>query len=258
MKLLCIGDVCSPAGVETALHYIPELKKQYDIDCTVVNGENASVSNGLTASDASLLFSAGADVITGGNHTLRQKSLHTVLDENPFVLRPDNIKTEYGGGYALIDKGRYSVAVINLLGQVYIENPKAENPFLAADELINRAKNDGASVIVVDFHAEATSEKRALGFYLDGKVSAFFGTHTHVQTSDIQILPGKTGYVTDIGMTGPVDSVLGVKKDIIISRMRDKKTDKFEFADGKCMISGCVFEIDEKAGHTISVESFCI
>lgn len=258
MRLLCIGDVCSPLGVEKALAYIPKLKKQYAVDCIVVNGENAAEKNGIEPADAALLFSAGADVITGGNHTLRQKSVHTLLDENPFLLRPDNIKSDYGSGYAVIDKGSYSVAVINLLGQVYIENPKAENPFLAADRLIERAKSDNAKVIIVDFHAEATSEKRALGFYLDGKASAVVGTHTHVQTSDIQILPFKTGYITDLGMTGPQDSVLGIKKDIIISRMRDGKTDKFVFADGKCIISGCVFEIDEKTGQTLKAESFCL
>ena len=258
MKLLCIGDVCSPAGVEKALEFIPKLKRQYGIDCTVVNGENSCEFNGITENEVSLLVSAGADVITGGNHTLRHKNIHPVLDENPFVLRPDNIKSDYGSGYAIVDKGNYKIAVINLLGQVYIDNPKAENPFLAADELIKRANEDGATVTVVDFHAEATSEKRALGFYLDGKVSALFGTHTHIQTSDIQILPNKTGYITDLGMTGPADSILGVEKDIIISRMRDGKTDKFRFAGGRCIISGCVFEIDIRTGRTLNAESFCI
>lgn len=258
MKLLCIGDVCSPAGVDKALEFIPKLKKQYGIDCTVVNGENSSDFNGITENEVSLLVSAGADVITGGNHTLRHRSVHPVLDENPFVLRPDNIQSDYGSGYCIVDKGSYKIAVINLLGQVYIDNPKAENPFLAADKLIERAREDGATVTVVDFHAEATSEKRALGFYLDGKASAVFGTHTHIQTSDIQILPRKTGYITDLGMTGPADSVLGIEKDIIIARMRDGKTDKFRFAGGKCIISGCIFEIDQKTGHTLYAKSFCI
>lgn len=258
MTALCIGDVCSPSGVDKALASIPKLKRKYAADCVIVNGENASALNGITENEASLLFSAGADVITGGNHTLRHKSFRTLLDENPFVLRPHNTNADHGSGYVIIDKGRYRVAVINLLGQCFIENPKAENPFTAADRLIAAAKEDNASVIIVDFHAEATSEKRALGFYLDGKVSALFGTHTHVQTSDIQILPGSTGYITDLGMTGPENSVLGIKKEIIIARMRDDIKDKFLFADGNCIISGCVFKIDERTGKTVGAESFCI
>ena len=258
MKILCIGDICSEVGVNKALEFIPKLKKQYSADICIVNGENASEHNGITKSEVSLLFSAGADVITGGNHTLRHKSLHPVLDENPYVIRPHNINSDYGSGYALIDKGRYSVAVINLLGQVYITNPKAENPFLVADRLIQRAKSEGAAAIIVDIHAEATSEKRALGFYLDGKVSAVFGTHTHVQTSDIQILPKGTGYITDLGMTGPKDSVLGIKKEIIIDRMRNGATDKFFFSDGEGIISGCVFDIDEKTALTTDAVSFCL
>ncbi|MCQ2450805.1 MAG: TIGR00282 family metallophosphoesterase [Clostridia bacterium] len=257
MRVLCIGDVCSPAGVQKALKYIPKIKKEKNCDCVIVNGENSSEHNAITENEVSLLFCAGADVITGGNHTLRQQSVHPVLDKNPFVLRPDNIKSDYGSGYCLLDKGRYQVAVINLLGQVYIENPKASNPFLCADTLIKQAKNDGAKIIIVDFHAEATSEKKALGFYLDGVVSAVFGTHTHIQTSDIGILEKGTGYITDLGMTGPENSVLGIKKEIIIDRFRDGKSDKFMFAEGECIISGCIFDIDEKTGLCINAESFC-
>lgn len=258
MRILCIGDVCSDNGVQKSLTYIPKIKRDYGADCVIVNGENSDISNGITPESASLLFSAGADVITGGNHTLRHKILHPLLDENPFLLRPNNIKSDYGSGYALIDKGKYSIAVINLLGQIYIDNPKATNPFVDVDVLIDKAKKDNASAIIVDFHAEATSEKRALGFYLDGKVSAVFGTHTHVQTSDIQILEKGTGYITDIGMTGPKTSVLGVKKEIIISRLKDGTCDKFFFADGESIISGCIFDIDEKTGLCINAESFCI
>lgn len=257
MRILCIGDVCSECGTEKSLKYIPKLKKEYNADCVIVNGENSALSNGITPETASLLFSAGADVITGGNHTMRHQNVHTLLDENPFLLRPNNIESDYGSGYVLLDMGKFSVAVINLLGQVYINNPKASNPFTDADLLIERAKNDNATAIIVDFHAEATSEKRAMGFYLDGKVSAMFGTHTHVQTSDIQILEKGTGYITDIGMTGVKNSVLGVKKEIIVSRLKDGTTDKFLFAEGSAIISGCIFDIDEKTGLCINAESFC-
>ncbi len=256
MRVLCIGDVCSPAGVEKLLNVLPRLKKEYKSDAIIVNGENSAIGNGINNSSASLLFSAGADVITGGNHTLRHREFHPALDENPYLLRPHNLKTDYGSGYALLDMGKFSLAVINLIGQVYLDNIKSENPFLTADTLIARAKQDGANAIIVDFHAEATSEKRALGFYLDGKASAVFGTHTHVQTSDIQILSGGTGYITDIGMTGPCDSVLGVKKEIIISRLKDGTSDKFVFSDTASTVSGCMFEINEKNGHCTAAESF--
>ena len=258
MRILCIGDVCSPGGVQKCLNTFPSLKRQYNADAIIVNGENSAIGNGIDTESANLLFSAGADIITGGNHTLRHQSFHAMLDENPFVLRPHNLPAKYGSGYVLLDMGKYSLAVINLIGTVYLENLKAGNPFTCADELVSLAKSDGANAVIVDFHAEATSEKRALGFYLDGKVSAVFGTHTHIQTSDIQILPKKTGYITDIGMTGPKDSVLGIKKEIIISRLKDGKTDKFVFAEGKCIISGCLFETDNTTGLCVHAESFCI
>ncbi len=258
MRLLCIGDVCSPKGAEFALKMIPKLKRENNCDAVIVNGENSALGNGITKETADILFSAGADVITGGNHTLRHREFHPFLDENPFLLRPDNIDTPYGSGYTVLDMGRYRIAVINLLGQVYLDRDKASNPFIHADRLIEKAKSDGIKIIVVDFHAEATSEKKAMGFYLDGRVSAVFGTHTHIQTSDIGILAGGTGYITDLGMTGPGDSVLGIKKEIIISRFKDGTSDKFEFSDSPSIISGCVFEIDEKTGKTTDAFSFCL
>ncbi len=258
MRVLCIGDVCSTAGTDYAIKIVPKLKKEYSCNAVIINGENSAIGNGTTVETAEALFSAGADIITGGNHSLRHRNFHTFLDENPFAIRPHNIPCDYGSGYALLDMGKRSLAVINLLGQVYLEGYKAENPFKVADELIERARLDGANAVIVDFHAEATSEKRALGFYLDGKVSAVFGTHTHIQTSDIQILNNGTGYITDIGMTGPKDSVLGVKKEIIIARLKDNDMHKFEFADTPCIISGCVFEIDDNTGKTCACQSFCV
>ena len=159
-----------------------------------------------------------------------------------------------GKGYCLVDFGKLSLAVINLSGKIYLEKSGAECPFKMADELIEKAKNDGAKIIIVDFHAEATSEKRALGLYLDGKVSAIFGTHTHVQTADEQILQNGTGYITDLGMTGPIDSVLGVKKEIIINRLKSNDMSKFELADGECSLNACIFEICEDTGKTVKIE----
>ena len=248
MNVLCVGDVFAEPGVTALMRFLPELKKKENIDLCIVNGENASARNGIDRASADGIFAAGADVITGGNHTLRNEEIYDRLDSDPFMLRPHNLKSDTGKGYCLYDMGRYSAAIINLSGQVFLERCEADNPFLCADRLIGRAKEDGARFIIVDFHAEATSEKRALGLYLDGRVSAFFGTHTHVLTADAQILPGGTGYITDIGMTGVTDSVLGVKKEIIINRLKSKDMSKFMPAEGTATLCGCVFGLDDTTG----------
>lgn len=255
MKVFAVGDICAPDGCAYAFEMIPLIKREEDIDFVIVNGENSALGNGITPQSADIIFAAGADVITGGNHTLRRKEFYDTLDTNPFVLRPHNLKdAPAGSGYCLFDMGRYSAAVINLSGQIYFERANADNPFRYVDELLEKAKADGARFIFVDFHAEATSEKRAMGFYLDGKVSAVFGTHTHAQTADAQVLPKGTGYITDLGMTGVIDSILGVKKEIIINRLKDNDMSRFEQASGKCMLNGCVFDIDEKTGLTKSAK----
>lgn len=255
MRLLAVGDVCGSIGCEEVRRVLPALKREKKIDMVVINGENSADGNGILPESADSLFACGADVITGGNHSLRRKQVFDYLDENEFVLRPHNLsEAQNGKGICLVDLGYTSVAVINLSGTVYLEKSGAANPFKAADELIKRAREDGAKIIIVDFHAEATSEKRALALYLDGRISAFFGTHTHVQTADEQILKGGTGYITDLGMTGPVDSVLGVKSEIIINRLKDGDPSKFELADGKCALCGCIFDIDTKTGHTVGIE----
>ena len=258
MNILCVGDVCGSIGCDALRRQLPSLKKQYNVDLTIINGENSADGNGITPESAAQLFCFGADVITGGNHSFRRAEVYPLLDENPFILRPHNLDSEYGGGYCLYDMGRCRVAVINLSGTVYLESLSAGNPFLEADALVARAEADGARIIVVDLHAEATSEKRAMGFYLDGKVSAFFGTHTHVQTADEQILPLGTGYITDLGMTGPKNSVLGVRSDIIISRLRDKNMQKFFLADGECILNACLFTVDEKTGLATAIKRIYI
>lgn len=259
MRLLAIGDVCGNAGCEHLKNVLPKIKYEKNIDAVIVNGENSADGNGITPQSADLIFSVGANVITGGNHSFRRAEILNYMDENPFLLRPHNIPSaEYGSGYTLVDFGKFQMAVINLSGTIYLERVGAENPFLCADELLKKAIYDGARIIVVDFHAEATSEKKALGFYLDGKVSAIFGTHTHVQTADEQILPGGTGYITDLGMTGPVNSVLGVKTEIIINRLRNGDQSKFFFADGECKLNGCIFDIDLSSGKCVSVERIAI
>ncbi len=259
MRLLCIGDVCGSGGCEKVKNTLPLLKKEYSIDTVIINGENSADGNGITPYSAEYLFSCGADVITGGNHSFRRKEIGGYIDSNPFLLRPHNLPKELSGsGYVLLDKGRYTVAVINLSGVIYLEKMNASNPFLCADELIEKAENDGVNAIVVDFHAEATSEKRAMGFYLDGRVSAMFGTHTHIQTADDKILPCGTGYITDLGMTGPEQSVLGVKKEIIINRLKSGDMSKFELAEGECTLNACIFDIDLSTGKTLGTQRIVI
>lgn len=255
MRLLAIGDVCGSVGCDRVRSILPNLKREKKIDAVIINGENSADGNGITPYSADHLFASGANVITGGNHSLRRKEVFSYLDENDFVLRPDNLpEAENGKGYCLVDLGYTSMAVINISGTIFLEKLNADNPFECADKLIEKANEDGANIIIVDFHAEATSEKRALGLYLDGRVSAFFGTHTHIQTADEQILKNGTGYITDLGMTGPKDSVLGVKSSIIINRLKDKDQSKFELADGECEFDACIFDIDNKNGKTLAVE----
>lgn len=257
MRVLAVGDVCGKIGCNFLMHTLPKLKVKNKIDLVIVNGENSADGNGITPDSADMLYAAGADVITGGNHTLRRKEIYSRLEEDSFLLRPANMSTDAGGsGYSVIDLGYVRVAVINLLGRVYLAD--CDNPFSEADRLIEKARNDGIKVILVDFHAEATAEKMALAYYCDGRASAVFGTHTHVATSDAKILEHGTGYITDIGMTGPVDSVLGVKKELSIAKIKDGAPVKFQLADGKCQLDGCIFDIDVRSGKTINIEQISI
>ena len=255
MRILTVGDVCGSIGCEYVRKVLPALKKNKNIDAVIINAENSADGNGTTRESAEYLLNLGAHTLTGGNHSLRRPEFYDFLDQSDCVLRPHNLGDDKSGkGYCLLDFGRTLVAVINLSGKIYLEKMNADCPFKCADELVEKGKQDGAKIIIVDFPAEATSEKRALGLYLDGKVSAFFGTHTHIQTADEQILQNGTGYITDIGMTGPIDSVLGVKKEIIINRLKSNDMSKFELANGECSLNGCIFEIDEKTGKTTRIE----
>ncbi len=255
LKILTIGDVVSAAGCNYLSEVLPRLKRNFKPDVAIVNAENSAVGNGVTPRSARAVFDAGADVITLGNHSLKRPEIYDYLEENECIIRPANYhESAPGHGMVILDKGYIKAAVISLQGTVYLDPVK--NPFDAADEMINKAKNEGAKIIVIDFHAEATSEKRALGFYLDGRISALFGTHTHVQTSDNQILPGGTGYITDLGMTGPLQSVLGVEPECAIRKMRTNLPVRFKNPDGECICEGCFFEIDNKTGKTIYTEGF--
>ncbi len=252
MKILAIGDIVSKQGCLYLRKILTSLKKETGADIVIANGENSAVGNGVIPQSADFIFNSGVDVITLGNHSLKHREIYNYLDENEFIIRPANYHSSAPGrGMAIIDKGYCRVAVINLQGQVYLDS--IENPFSAADRLIEEAKKQDAQIIIIDFHAEATSEKRALGFYLDGKISALYGTHTHVQTSDNQILPLGTGYVTDIGMTGPYYSVLGVKPECAIEKLRTGLPTRFTCEDGICVLEGCLFDIDNDTKKTTGV-----
>lgn len=251
MKILAIGDVVSSQGCEYLRQELPKLKRELKIDAVIVNGENSAVGNGITPKSADYLLDCGADVITLGNHSLRRREIYDYLDDaNKPIIRPANYhKSAPGRGYFIIDKGSFQIAVINLQGIIYLD--PIENPFSVIDGIIDEIKETGIKVILVDFHAEATSEKKAMGFYLDGRISALFGTHTHIQTSDNQILPQGTGYITDLGMTGTYYSVLGVDPECIIKKLKTALPVKFENNDGPCVLEGCLFEIDNETGKTV-------
>lgn len=254
MKILAIGDVVGDRGTDAVLEKLDAIKQKYSIDFCIINAENACSANGITRKKAESLLDAGADVLTLGNHTFRQKDAFSLLEHNDRVIRPINYPPEtVGKGFTTVTKNGVKVAVFNALGRVHLEN--VDCPFRALKSALTKT---AADIKIVDFHAEATSEKRAMGFYLDGLASVVFGTHTHVQTSDAQILPRKTGYITDIGMSGPYHSCLGVDKNIVIERFVNCNQQRFEFADSAAFICGAVFTVDEKSGECQSVESFTI
>lgn len=255
MRILTIGDVVSKQGCDYLMKTLPSLKQKMKADLVIVNGENSAVGNGILPQSADFIFDCGADVITLGNHALRRQEIYNYLDEKEYIIRPANYHPSAPGkGMVIVDKGYISAAVINLQGAIYLD--PIRNPFDAIDELIEEAKEKGAKIIIIDFHAEATSEKRGMGYYVDGRVSAIFGTHTHVQTSDNQILPNGTGYITDIGMTGPLHSVLGVSTELAIEKMKTGLPVRFKNEDGPCTLEGCLFEIDNKTGKTVYTEIF--
>ena len=252
MNILVLGDVVSLAGCSFVRKKLPALKKLKAIDFCIANGENSAKGNGITPESAEYLFSSGVDFITGGNHSFHRQEIYDFLDEREDIIRPYNFPNGvYGKGVSVIDTGRARIAVINLMGTMFMEN--LENPFFAADKALKETECK-AKIILVDFHAEATSEKQALAYYLDGRVSALFGTHTHVLTNDDRILEKGTGYISDIGMCGVIDSVLGVEKNIVIEKFRNNMPVRFDNAKGKCMINGCIFTVDEKTGRCTATE----
>ena len=253
LKILFFGDIVGAAGCEYAASVIYDIKKRHNIDITIVNGENSANGNGITPHSADMLLGF-ADVITTGNHCFRRHEVFPLLDSSDCIIRPANYPGDSPGhGYCIVDRGAYRLAVVNLQGTVYMEH--ADNPFAAADRILEEISEKTVTKnIFLDLHAEATSEKKAMGYYLAGKVTAVIGTHTHVQTADETILSGHTAYITDAGMCGPEVSVLGVRTDIIINRLKNHISERFAEADGPCFVNGVVIDADEKTGAARSIE----
>ena len=234
LRVLAVGDVVGVSGLKHLEKHLRSVKRLYGVDFCVVNGENASVV-GLTPQQADAMLDAGADVITLGNHTWNRREICPYLDDSGYILRPANFQPSLPGrGWGIFEM-----------------DFSPDNPFRVVDKIL---KDVGDLPIFIDFHAEATSEKLAMGYYLDGKISALWGTHTHVPTADEQILPHGTGYQTDIGMTGPVVSVLGVKPEQSIALFRGELTSRYETAPGPCKLCGAVFTIDTKTRLCTKVE----
>lgn len=251
MNILCVGDVVGAVGCRHLQEVLPRIKRETNADVCIVNGENAADGNGMLPLSVKAMFDAGADVITGGNHTFRRREIYEQLDENPYLLRPANMPVgTIGRGMTVVDRGRYQLTVINLLGTVYME--AMDSPYDILDKLLEQAGNP--RFCVVDFHAEATAEKRGLAWYADGRISALFGTHTHVATADEQVLPLGTGFITDVGMTGPIQSCLGVKTELAVEKMRTKMPVRFATADGSCAMDAVLFTLDDATGHTVAVK----
>ena len=241
MKILAVGDVVADAGLDRIRTSLPKIKRDYGIDLCIINGENSAGGKGITRESYDTLMSYGGDIITTGNHVWNNYQIYNLFDDGCSIIRPANYPPSVRGeGYIEYDMGKHTVCVINLLVRVALD--PVDCPFRMADTVLKKTKAD---IIIVDFHAEATSEKIALGYYLDGRVTAIFGTHTHVQTADERILPKGTAFITDIGMTGVIDSVIGMKTETSVARFVNKIPNRYEPAHGATMLSGCVFDIGD-------------
>ena len=250
MKLLFLGDVVGDSGCRILESELYRIKNEYGIDVTVINGENSAVGNGITPESYQRLVSIGADVITTGNHAFRRREIMDMYDEKDHLLRPANYPEGVPGkGVCILDMGAYQLAVVDIMGTMFMD--ALDNPFQVIDELLEDIHTPN---IIVDIHAETTSEKKAMGFYLQGRVSAVLGTHTHVQTADETILGGHTAYITDVGMVGPEDSVLGVDSKCVIEKFKYHMPVRFTESTSPAFINGVIIDIDHKLGKATKIE----
>ena len=249
-KVLAVGDVVGNPGMDRICRSLRYLKRKTGADFVIVNGENAAVV-GITPSQAENILDAGADVITMGNHTFGKREIVAYLEDCPQIIRPANYAPQAPGrGCGIFETKAGPVAVIDLIGRCNMDYGP-DNPFLEIERIL---KKIGTRIILVELHAEATSEKLAMGYMLDGRVSAVWGTHTHVPTADAQVLPKGTGYVTDLGMTGPKYSVLGIRPDLSIAKFRGDLTERYRWADGETKLEAVLFTIDTATGKCRSAE----
>jgi hypothetical protein len=256
INILFIGDIVGQPGMNVVQLWLPSLQKKFRADAIIVNGENLSDGKGCTEKEAKQLFDLGVNSITGGNHTWDKHQSQDYLKKEPRVIRPLNYpKGTIGNGYYIFDTTKGKVAVLNLQGRAYMS--PIDCPFRSAEWIIPKLKQE-TKVIVVDFHAEATAEKLALVNFIEGKVSAVIGTHTHVQTSDERIFPNGTGYITDCGMTGPYDSVIGMKTDAAINRFLYQTPQKYQTATDNVHLCGVFLKIDSETGKTQEIERIFI
>lgn len=252
MKVLFIGDIVGNPGRKAVKDQLPALKKKLDIDFCIANGENAAGGSGITYVVAQELYKAGIDAITLGNHTWSKKEILNFIESDSKIVRPANYPPELPGNGATILSGpKGKIGVLNLMGRVYMES--IDCPFKAAERELEYLKSF-VRIIVIDMHAEATSEKCALAWHLDGRVSCVLGTHTHVQTADDRILPFGTGYITDVGMTGPSEGIIGIDREIILNKFITHMPAKFEIAKGPVQFNAVYLEIDENNGKTTKIE----
>ncbi|MDX6594423.1 MAG: 2,3-cyclic-nucleotide 2-phosphodiesterase, partial [Gaiellales bacterium] len=254
VRVLFIGDVVGSAGRRVVEEMLPGLRESERPDFVVVNGENASGGAGITEKVAKAIFAAGADAITLGNHAFRHRDVYQYLEREARIVRPSNYPMAAPGrGHTVVESDGQRLAVVNISGMVFLD--AARSPFAEADAVLGELR-DRADHVLVDFHAEATSEKVAMGRLLDGRVTAVLGTHTHVQTSDAAVLPGGTAYITDAGMSGPHDSVIGVRAELILRRFQTGLPVRFEPAEGGVRIEGAVIECDAATGRAQSIAAF--
>ena len=252
MKILAVGDIVGETGVQKLKQELPRIRQEKNIDFVIVNAENSAGGMGITTKIFNDLKELKVDVVTMGNHTWGKKDIFSFIDD-PQLLRPANYsKGVVGKGIGIYDCKGKKIAVMNLIGRTDM-NVLSENPFTVASDLVNSVA-DKADIIIIDFHAEATAEKIAMAMYLDGKITALFGTHTHVQTADDQILENGTAYISDIGMTGPKKSVIGMDPDASIKRFVTSLPERYKLADGECIFNGCVFEINDENCRVEKIE----
>jgi metallophosphoesterase (TIGR00282 family) len=254
VRILAVGDVNGSSGLDFLNMHLRSLIKLENIAFTVVNGENANVV-GITPRQADMIFEAGADVITLGNHTWARREIQSYLDDNRFILRPANFAPQCPGrGSGVYETNFGDVCVINLIGRFSMD-ANADNPFFVADGILKKTE---ARVVLVDMHAEGTSERQAMGWFLDGRASAVWGTHTHVQTSDATVLPKGTGFISDLGMTGPLNSVLGITPSQSIAKFLGYPPTRYDTAPGPAKMECAIFDIDTSSGKCLNVEAMRI